>query len=358
MSPALDGIKVVELAAVLAGPAVGMFLAELGATVVKVENKTTGGDMTRHWKLPSEDPALPYSAYFCSVNWGKQHLFLDLTDPKDRDVLDPLLAEADIVIANFKPGFAQRIGLDAPTLRQRYPRLIYAEINGFGPDDDRPAFDVVLQAEAGFLYMTGHPGQPPVKMPVALIDLLAAHQLKEGILLALYQRLQHGKGAEVRVSLYAAALASLANQASNWLMAGHIPQPMGTAHPNIAPYGDTFLMKDEQYVVLAVGTDKQFLDLLELLGLASSHPQLRFTTNDLRVRHRTELLALLSPALRQWEASDFLQACEQKGIPAAAIKNMKEVFSQPEAQQWVLEDQLPDGTIGKRVKTAVFELLP
>jgi crotonobetainyl-CoA:carnitine CoA-transferase CaiB-like acyl-CoA transferase len=195
-------------------------------------------------------------------------------------------------------------------------------------------------------------------MPVALIDLLAAHQLKEGILLALYQRLQHGKGAEVRVSLYAAALASLANQASNWLMAGHIPQPMGTAHPNIAPYGDAFLTKDSQYVVLAVGTDKQYADLEELLGLTSSHPQLRLTTNDLRVRHRTELLALLSPALRLWEAASFLQACEQKGIPAAAIRNMKEVFSQPEAMQWVLEDQLSDGTTGKRVKTAVFELLP
>ena len=263
----LPHIKVVELASVLAGPAVGMFFAELGAEVIKIENKTTGGDVTRSWKLPSEDPAAPASAYYASVNWGKTVWMCDLQHAEDRDRVLQAIDQADVVISNFRPDAAQKLGMSYPQLSARNPRLLFGQITGFGDDDPLPAFDVVLQAEAGFLYMSGHPGGAPAKMPVALIDLLAAHQLKEGLLLALLERSQTGKGSKVSVSLYHAALASLANQATNWLIAGKIPQRMGTLHPNIAPYGELFACKDGGQIVLAVGNDRQFQQLCKTLKL-------------------------------------------------------------------------------------------
>ena len=175
-----EGLRVVELAAVLAGPAVGMFFAELGAEVVKIENKTTGGDMTRGWKNSKEDPDSPISAYFCSINWGKKHLFLDLNEPDDRRIAEQYLSTADIVISNFRPSSAGRMQVDADTLCARYPRLIFAQIDAFAdPEDERMAFDMVLQAEAGFLYMCGEAHRLPVRLPVAIIDLMAAHQIKD-----------------------------------------------------------------------------------------------------------------------------------------------------------------------------------
>ena len=198
----LKGLKVIELASVLAGPAVAMFFAELGAEVTKIENKKTNGDITRNWKLPTEDPNASISAYYCAVNWNKKVLFLDLTDKSDRNHLISLIKEADILISNFKLSSAKRMALDYEELSKVNPRLIYAQLTGYGGESSRPAFDIVLQAEAGFLFMNGEPGGKPVRMPVALIDLLAAHQLKEGILLALLQRSQTGRGSLVSTSLF------------------------------------------------------------------------------------------------------------------------------------------------------------
>jgi len=260
-------LKIVELANILAGPSVGMFFAELGAEVIKVENKATKGDITRSWRLPSEPTNNDYSAYYCSVNWGKEVLMLDLKAETDLKQLYDLIAEADIVITNFKTSSAHKIGIAPNQLRQINSNLIIAHLSGF-LNSDRPAFDIVLQAETGFLYMNGEGERPPVKMPVALIDVLAAHQLKEAILLALLHRAKTGEGKTVSVSLYEAAISSLANQATNWLMADFIPQRMGTQHPNIAPYGDMFYTKDGKMLVLAVGTERQFEGLCKTLNLA------------------------------------------------------------------------------------------
>jgi len=263
-------LKVVEFAGVMAGPAVGMFFAELGATVIKIENKTTDGDMTRGWKNAKEDPNSPISAYFCSINWGKQHLFLDLNDAADQQQALDLASRADLVISNFKPASARRMGVDADTLRSKNPRLIFAQIDAFAdPEDERPAFDMVLQAEAGFLFMCGEPDRPPVRIPVAVIDLMAAHQIKEGVLMALLHRERTGEGSVVRVSLMEAAIATLANQAANYLNTGIIPQRMGTAHPNIAPYGDVFTCSDGQLVLIAAGTERHF----QRLCAAVEHPE-------------------------------------------------------------------------------------
>lgn len=352
----LSDLKVLELATVLAGPAVGMFLAELGAKVVKIENQTTQGDVTRTWKLSSEDPDWAYSAYYCSVNWGKEILLMDLGQPENLTWLQEQVKIADIVLANFKPESARRMGLDYESLSALNPQLIYGEITGYGPQDDRPAFDMVLQAEAGFLYMTGEKGGAPVKMPVALIDLLAAHQLKEGILLALLQRERTGEGCKVSVSLYDAALASLANQATNWLIAGKIPQRMGTLHPNIAPYGELLECNDGGQIVLAVGNDRQFAQLCKVLNLPNLAQDQRYINNNQRVVNRNGLHIQLQAQAGQFGREALLDALHTAGVPAGAVRNMQEVFAEPTAQGLLLHWKLQDGTAVTSVRSTIFEL--
>lgn len=350
------GLKVIELASVLAGPAVGMFFSELGAEVIKIENKNTGGDITRHWKLPTEDMKTDHSAYYCSVNWNKQILFLDLKEASDKDMLFDLVEKADIVISNFKLKSASRLGLDYNQLRSINPKIIYAQLTGFGENSTRTAFDVVLQAETGFLYMTGEPGRSPVKMPVALIDLMAAHQLKEGILIALLKREKIGEGSFVTTSLFGSAIASLANQATNWLMTAHIAQPMGAQHPNIAPYGDILLTKDGKSIVLAAGTEHQFAALCNCLGAQELLDNKQFKTNTLRVKHRGELLTALKPYVAGFEQKELLGKMEAHGVPAGAIRNMKEVFETAQAKEMILEEVSENGAVTKRVKTVAFEI--
>jgi len=351
------GLKVVEFASVLAGPAVGMFFAELGAEVIKIENKTTGGDVTRGWKQPSEDPASPISAYWCSVNWGKKHLLLDLNDAADRAQAIKIAVSADVVISNFKPSSARRMGFDSYSLRAENQRLIYAQLNSYAdPEDESPAFDAVLQAEAGFLYMNGEPDRPPVKLPVALIDILAAHQLKEALLLALLHRERTGEGSTVTASLLESTLASLANQASNYLMNGHIPQRMGTKHPNIAPYGDTYLCSDGQTLLLAVGTERQFSHLCRVLGLDNLLQNPDFQTNTARVKNRVRLNALLEERIEKMTLNDAMTKFRTNGIPAGRIRDMKSVFEMAAAQDMILEEKMADGTITKRVKTIAFNI--
>lgn len=357
LSNFFKGLQVVEFAGVMAGPAVGMFFAELGAEVLKIENKTTGGDMTRGWKNAKEDPKSPISAYFCSINWGKEHLFLDLNDVVDQQKAVALALQADLVISNFKPASARRMGVDADTLCAQNPRLIFAQIDAFAdPEDERPAFDMVLQAEAGFLYMCGEPDRPPVRIPVAVIDLIAAHQIKEGVLMALLHRERTGVGSRVRVSLMEAALATLANQAANYLNSGVIPQRMGTAHPNIAPYGDVFACSDGQSVLIAAGTERHF----QRLCAALEHPEWteapHFKTNTDRVLHRAALNDLLEGAFRQFTAADILERCRDLGVPAAGIRDMKAVFELPEAQAMILEEVTAEGIPTKRVKSVAFTM--
>lgn len=349
-------LKVVELAGVLAGPSVGLFFAELGAEVVKIENSKTGGDVTRSWKLPSEDKSSAVSAYFSSVNWNKKSVFMDLTLPKDRRHLDELIHAADILIVNFKKGGAEKFKLDYDTVKSANPELIYAEITGYGSDSDRVAYDLILQAESGFMSMNGTPHSGPVKMPVALIDLLAGHQLKEGILMALYQR-DYAKlgGCRVSISLYDAAIASLANQATNWLMGNHVPQRIGSTHPNIAPYGELFTTKDKVTVTFAIGNNKQFVRLCELLGMSELAQHPNFENNQVRVNNRLSLSSYLQDGVGQFNAAELMEMMEQNTVPAARIKALDEVFESKSAQDLIATEKM-DGIETKRVKTAVFKL--
>lgn len=325
-------LTVIELAGVLAGPSVGLFFAELGARVIKIENPKTGGDVTRSWKLASENTDGDASAYYWSVNAGKEVLFLNLADPHDLDVLQGMVKTADVVITNYKLHDDTKLHVDYDTLKQTNPTLIYASVNGFGSHSPRTAYDLILQAESGFMFMNGEQGSLPVKMPVALIDLVAGHQLKEGILLALLKRACEGKGSKVSVSLFDSAVASLANQATNWLIAHHLPTAQGSLHPNIAPYGELFTTRDKQLITFAIGSDRQFISLCRLLKLHGMEGDKRFTANQQRVLHRDELSHIISQAVSDFYFESLYAQCLQHDIPIGKVRNLKEVFELPEAK--------------------------
>ncbi len=342
MDRILHKLKVIELASVLAGPSAGQFFAELGAAVLKVENPSTDGDVTRSWKLPGEDQTSNKSAYFLSVNWGKRHLYLDIRKEPDYAQLMEHVKQADVLITSYKPGDAEKLRVDYARLSAINPKLIYGSITGYGKDNARPGYDAIIQAESGFMYMNGEPQSLPTKMPVALIDVLTAHQLKEGLLLALLRREQNGKGSLVEVSLFESAVASLANQALNWLYAGHIPERLGSGHPNISPYGTVFFSKDEKPLVLAVGTDRQFSALCDVLGMVELAQNEKFRRNPQRVVNNQELTTILRSKIRTWKRDEFMARLHECHVPAGAVNDMKDVFETRLAKGMVLEsDGLP-----------------
>jgi crotonobetainyl-CoA:carnitine CoA-transferase CaiB-like acyl-CoA transferase len=326
-------LKVIELASVLAGPSVGLFFAELGAKVTKIENKKTGGDVTRSWKLPAENKNSAISAYFLAVNFGKKHLFLDLTDGKDHKRCMDLIKETDVVIANYKKGDDKKLKLDYARVKKLNPSVIYASIIGFSETDERVAYDLILQAESGFMSMNGTPGSGPLKMPVALIDVLAAHQAKEAVLLALLEKEKTKRGSHIVVSLFDTAVSSLANQATNWLVAGHLPERTGSLHPNIAPYGEIFETRDGHQVTFAIGSDKQFADLCRILSLEAVLLNKDYKTNQLRVRNRKKLFGELDAAIKNKTFSYLNKNCRAGQVPFAKIRNLKEVFELAAAQK-------------------------
>jgi len=346
----LKGLKVLELASVLAGPGVGQFFAELGAEVIKVENLNTGGDVTRTWKGRDEQTD-DRSAYFCSVNWGKKSIAVDLSSPEGKSVVQKMAAKSDIIIASYKPGDAEKLGVSYQQLSTNNQQLIYGQITGYGSDNDRVGYDAVIQAESGFMDLNGEKNGEPLKMPVALIDILAAHHLKEGLLLALLKRDRTGAGSLVEVSLIQAAISSLANQATNWIVAKKLPTRQGSAHPNIAPYGESFLTKDAKRILLAVGSDRQFFDLIKLLQLDFLEKNDKFATNHSRVINHDELTELLSKAIRQFESMELMTKINAQKIPAGIIQNMKEVFEMNEAKELLIDS---DELMG--VKTFVSKM--
>lgn len=357
MNTFFKDLKVIELANVLAGPAVGLFFAELGAHVTKIENPLTNGDVTRSWKIPSENPAHSSSAYYASVNWNKSSIFLDLQTEQGKQQVYDLIKEADVVISNYKPGDDLKLKMDYHTLKKINPQLIYGHITGYGINSSRTAYDLILQAESGFMFMNGNAESGPLKMPVALIDILAAHQLKEGILIALIKRMKTTKGSFVTVSLEQAAVASLANQASNWLMSSYNHIPSGSLHPNIAPYGEVFTTADNKQLVLAIGNDKQFIKLCELIHRTSLSTDIRFSSNAQRIIHRNILFDYIQSTIKTLYAEPFLQELIKHDVPAGLIKSVKEVFENKHLSHLILEDTKENNQLTKRVKTVVFEVL-
>lgn len=344
-TPPFAGLRVLELASILAGPITGQFFAELGADVIKVENPATGGDPTRGWHLASEAADADPCAYFACANWGKRSLALNVATADGRAVVHALARQSDVVIASYKPGDAERLGVDADTLMALNPRLVVAELSAYGGADPRPGFDAIIQAEAGFTHLNGEPEGSPLKMPVALMDLMAAHQLKEGILVALLQRATTGVGRRVTVSLLDAGAASLANQASNYLVAGVVPRRMGSEHPNIVPYGSVYRLGDGRELVLAVGTERQWQRLTDALGrpTLAGHPD--YADNRARVRHREALHGELAAAFAALDAPTASARLREAGVPFGFVNDMAQVFEQPGMQHVLLH---ADGLRGVR----------
>ncbi|NGP88795.1 CoA transferase [Aliifodinibius halophilus] len=350
-----EDLKVVELASVLAGPAVGNFFSELGAEVVKVENKKNDGDVTRRWRQEGETEQGP-SAYYASVNWNKEVRFMDLGDPEDQAVVRQLLSEADVVISNFKKGDGEKFDLTYDDVKAINPTIIYGHISGFGSESDRLAYDLILQAETGFMSMNGQPESPPTKMPLALIDLLAAHQLKEGILCALLkQKDQPNQPFKIEASLYGSAVSSLINQATNWLMNRNIPQRIGSLHPNIAPYGEVFTTDDGASVTFAIGSDRQFQDLCTILDAQILSQQKEFQENTDRVENRELLAEKIQEKVEALECGELLKECRNHHVPAARIKNLKQVFESDKAQSLLLKEKL-EGRETVRPRSTVFDI--
>ncbi|MEE8077448.1 MAG: CaiB/BaiF CoA-transferase family protein [Pseudomonadales bacterium] len=326
----LAQLKVLELANILAGPLVGQFCAELGADVIKVEQPGLG-DPTRGWYLATESHDSDVSAYFSCANWGKRSIAIDIATTAGRELVYQLVDLSDVVIVGYKPGDEVKFGLDYKSVAARNPQLIYLQVTAYGASDLRPGFDAIIQAESGFTYLNGEAGGGPVKMPVALVDLLAAHQLKEGLLLALLQRAQTGRGAYIATSLLAAATASLANQASNYLHAGVVPVRMGSEHPNIVPYGTIFHTSDARELVIAVGTQRQFVAFVAALDLAELSEDERFIDNAARVANRDVLNDLLAARIAERSAATVAVALQADKVPFGFVNNMAQVFAAPEA---------------------------
>jgi crotonobetainyl-CoA:carnitine CoA-transferase CaiB-like acyl-CoA transferase len=349
----LSSLKVIDISTVLAGPSVGMFFAELGASVTKIEHPNLP-DVTRSWKGEQEDKNAAVSSYFASINYGKSYIQLNLSDLVQRDSFLALVKDADILISNFKSSDYAKFGITTAVLNEVNPRLIHGRISGYGSDSDRVAYDLILQAETGFMSMNGTPASGPVKMPVALIDVLSAHQLKEGILLALLERTQTNVGKVVHVSLYEAAICSLVNQASSYLMNHRLPQRIGSLHPSIAPYGEIFLTKDGKFITFAIGSDTQFQKVLHKIGLGELVEDARFLSNQLRVQHRSVLFELMEKHLLAFDAHEMLQWSQENFIPCGQIKNLEEVFQEQQAQDLVREEMI-DGILTKRVSSIAFK---
>ena len=347
----LKDVIVIDASSVLAGPSVGSFLAELGARVIKIENKKTGGDVTRHWHTPAEEKN-QLSSYYASVNYKKEIIQLDLEE--ELHTFKSHLKQADILLTNFKTGDYKKFEIENSDLYKLNPRLIHGRIKGFHSEENRVAYDVVLQAETGFMDLNGEQEGLPCKMPVALIDVLAAHQLKEGILIALLQRSQSNRGSFVEVSLEKSALSSLVNQASYYLMTGNTPKRMGSKHPNIAPYGDIYWSADKKAFVLAIGSDTQFLKLISLFKSEKLH-SIQYQTNTSRVEHRNEFNAELSVLFSDFEMCELKNHFLKLNIPYGEIKNISEVFQSANANEMIYEEEIED-TATKRVKAIAFEI--
>ncbi|TSE22213.1 CaiB/BaiF CoA transferase family protein [Tepidimonas aquatica] len=326
----LRGVRVLDLSRVLAGPWASQILADYGAEVLKVERPGSGDD-TRAWGPPwwGEGPQRQ-SAYFICANRGKRSVALDLTHPDGIAQVRRLAAEADVLLENYKVGQLAKVGLDAASLTRLNPRLIYCSITGYGqsgPLASKPGYDFAIQAEAGLMSITGEPDGEPLKVGVAVVDLMTGLYAATAILAALHERARTGRGRVLDVALFDVAVAMLANQAANQLVGGTTPRRLGNAHPNIVPY-QAFATADGR-LVLAVGNDAQFARFCEVAG----HPEVardpRYATNPARVQHRGELVPLVADWLRARPTADWVQALQAAGVPCAPIHDLAQVMAHP-----------------------------
>ena len=324
----LAGVRVVDLTRVLAGPYCTMVLADLGAEVVKVERPRIGDD-ARHIG-PFVDGV---SAYFASLNRGKQSVTLDLKVPEDRARFEALLADADVLVENFRPGTMENLGYGWDDLHPRFPRLIYAAVSGFGhtgPLSPRPAYDMVVQAMGGIMSITGHPDGPPTRVGTSIGDVTAGLFTTIGVCSALYDRAMTGEAAKIDVAMLDCQVAILENAIARYVATGDVPGPLGARHPSITPFG-VFEAADG-HVVIAAGNNRLFRRLCGLLGREDMVSDERFTTNVLRTEHHLELQTIIEDALRGGTVDVWLERLEAADIPCGPINDVAAVLAHPQVR--------------------------
>ncbi|HAR50483.1 CaiB/BaiF CoA-transferase family protein [Roseovarius nubinhibens] len=347
MTSPLDGLKVIELARILAGPWAGQTLSDLGADVIKVESPA--GDDTRNWGPPfieREDDRS--AAYFHGCNRGKTSVAVDFRTEEGQAQVREMVRDADILIENFKVGGLAKYGLDYASLREINPRLIYCSITGFGQDGPyahRAGYDYIIQGMSGLMSITGDPAGQPQKVGVAITDVFTGVYATTAILAALHQRERTGEGQQVDMALLDVAVAVTANQAMNYLSTGDAPQRMGNYHPNLSPY-QVFDCSDG-HIIIATGNDPQYQRLCELLGLPELAQAPEYLTNADRVKNREALTARLNAASARYSKAALLAACEAQGVPAGPINDMDEVFADPQVQARGMRID-PEGVPGVR----------
>lgn len=344
-APALAGIRVLDLSRVLAGPWATQTLGDLGAEVIKIE-KPGEGDDTRGWGPPwladGEGRPTRESAYFLAANRNKRSVTIDMATAEGQALIRRLAQQSDVVVENFKVGGLRRYGLDPESLAALNPRLVTCSITGFGqdgPDAGRAGYDFMIQGMSGLMSVTGSPDTEPQKVGVALVDILTGLNATIAILAALEQRHRTGRGQHIDIALFDVAMASLANQALNYLVGGSAPRRLGNAHPNIVPY-QAFETADG-HLILAVGNDAQFARFCRLADLPELATDVRFATNRDRVAHRETLIPLVADALTRQSTSAWLAMLDAAGIPAGPINTIAQAFAEPQALARGLALNLP-----------------
>jgi crotonobetainyl-CoA:carnitine CoA-transferase CaiB-like acyl-CoA transferase len=328
--PPLEGLLVVDLTRVLAGPLCTMILSDMGADVVKVERPGVGDD-TRGWDPPS---VAGDATYFLSVNRDKRSVAIDLASEAGREAAIRLMERADVVVENFRSGVMDRLGLDYETISKRNPQVVYCSIPAFASSDSpKPGYDLLMQALSGLMSLTGT--DRPTKAGVALLDVITGLYASTGILAALEARRRTGAGQHVTVGLYEASLAALVNQSAAYLLAGQVTGPAGNAHPSIVPY-QVFEARDRAFV-LAAGNDKLFRETVEVLGRPDLADDPRYVSNSSRVAHRAELVGLMAERFAGADAAHWVRELDARGVPASVVRSLDEVFAAPESQAAVVE---------------------
>ncbi|WP_294122437.1 CaiB/BaiF CoA-transferase family protein [Sphingomonas sp.] len=348
----LEGVRVLDLSRVLAGPWATQLLADLGADVIKVE-KPGAGDDTRHWGPPwHEHGEEKVAAYFLAANRGKKSVAIDFATEEGAALVRKMAADADVVVENFKVGGLRKFGLDAVSLRAAYPRLIYASITGFGqngPYAPRAGYDYIIQGMGGLMSLTGlpdgEPGGGPMRVGVAVADLFTGMYTVSAILAALYRRQQTGEGATIDMALLDTQLAVLANQASNALVSGKDPGRQGAGHPNIVPY-QPFAASD-QPIIIAVGNDRQFARFAAIVGHPEWADDPAYSTNPARVSARETLVPMIADIIATQPAAEWLAQLEAAGIPAGPINTISQALADPQAVHRGVRIQAGGGALGE-----------
>ena len=326
-----SGLLVIDMTRVLAGPYCALLMAELGARVIKVEPPRKGDDSRAIGPFVPTPSGGTKSGYFMSINRGKQSIALDLKVESERKIFEALLARADVLIENYRGGTMEKLGYGWEALKDKYPRLIYAAVTGFGhtgPYAKRPAYDVVAQAMGGIMSLTGHPGNPPTRVGSSMGDLTAGLFATIGIATALYDRTQSGRGQKVDVAMMDSQVAILENAIARYVATGEVPGPLGSRHPSIAPFA-AFATAD-QHIVIAAGNDDLFARTARVLDRVDLIEDGRFSSNALRVQHVDELAAELETALLRRPAAEWLKLLEAEGVPSAPINNVADVMADPQ----------------------------